>query len=51
MNSLAPLNEKAIEYLEKCEASWFNVAEGGKRRRQECIKYTCFLSMFRKSSR
>lgn len=33
MNSLAPLNEKQIEYIEKCKASWFNVAEGGKRGR------------------
>lgn len=33
MNNLSPLNEKQIEYIERCKASWFNVAEGGKRRR------------------
>lgn len=33
MNSLSPFNEKQINYIQKCKASWFNVAEGGKRRR------------------
>ena len=27
MNNLSPLNEKQIEYIERCKASWFNVAE------------------------
>jgi hypothetical protein len=43
MNELAPLNTKQTEYLKRCQASWFNIAEGGKRRRQECIELTCFL--------
>lgn len=33
MNSLSPLNIKQTKYIERCKASWFNVAEGGKRRR------------------
>ena len=31
MNELAPLNIKQSEYIHRCQASWFNVAEGGKR--------------------
>jgi hypothetical protein len=33
MNNLSPLNEKQIEYIERCKKSWLNIAEGGKRRR------------------
>jgi len=29
MNSYAPFNKKTINYLHKCQNSWFNVAEGG----------------------
>lgn len=29
MNSYAPFNKKTINYLNKCQNSWFNVAEGG----------------------
>lgn len=29
MNSYAPFNKKTINYLHKCQDSWFNVAEGG----------------------
>lgn len=49
MNELSPLDEKQINYLHRCGESWFNVAEGGKRRRQERAKRTGFLFMPRKS--
>ena len=29
MNSYAPFNKKAIDYLYRSKNSWFNVAEGG----------------------
>ena len=29
MNSYAPFNFKAVNYLRKTQTSWFNVAEGG----------------------
>jgi hypothetical protein len=29
MNSYAPFNKKTVNYLHKCQNSWFNVAEGG----------------------
>lgn len=31
MNKLAPLNQRQVNYFNKCQSSWFNVAEGGKR--------------------
>ncbi len=31
MNDLSPFDEKQINYIERCKASWLNVAEGGKR--------------------
>lgn len=31
MNNYAPFDEKTTEYIKKCQTSWLNVAEGGKR--------------------
>lgn len=29
MNPYAPFDEKEVEYINKCQCSWLNVAEGG----------------------
>ena len=42
MNSYAPFNKKTINYLHKCQNSWFNVAEGGKRGGKNVINALCF---------
>ena len=42
MNSYAPFNKKTINYLHKCQESWFNVAEGGKRGGKNVINALCF---------
>lgn len=42
MNNLAPLNEKQIEYIERCKTSWFNVAEGGKRGSKNVLNALAF---------
>ena len=31
MNEYSPFDEKQTEYIKKCQTSWLNVAEGGKR--------------------
>ena len=31
MNEYSPFDEKQTEYIQKCQTSWLNVAEGGKR--------------------
>ena len=51
MNQLAPFNTKQTEYIKQCQASWLNILEGREKRFKECGQLTCFLSMFRKSSR
>ena len=42
MNSYAPFNNKAINYLHRSKDSWFNVAEGGKRGGKNVINALCF---------
>lgn len=42
MNSYAPFNKKTINHLHKCQNSWFNVAEGGKRGGKNVIHALCF---------
>ena len=42
MNSYAPFNEKARNYLLRSKESWFNVAEGGKRGGKNVINALCF---------
>ena len=42
MNSYAPFNFKQINYLNKCNNSWFNVAEGGKRGGKNVLNALCF---------
>lgn len=42
MNSYAPFDVKQIEYLNKCQSSWFNVAEGGKRGAKNVINALSF---------
>ena len=42
MNSYAPFNNKAINYLLRSKDSWFNVAEGGKRGGKNVINAMAF---------
>ena len=42
MNSYAPFNERATDYLHRSETSWFNVAEGGKRGGKNVVNALCF---------
>ena len=35
MNRYADFDKKQTEYIKKCQTSWLNVAEGGKRGRKE----------------
>ena len=41
-NLYAPFNDKATDYMERCNHSWFNVAEGGKRGGKNVINALCF---------
>lgn len=42
MNSYAPFDTKQTEYMIKCQSSWFNVAEGGKRGAKNVINALAF---------
>ena len=42
MNDYAPFNINQIGYLDKCQTSWFNVAEGGKRGAKNVINALSF---------
>lgn len=42
MNSYAPFDVAQIEFLNKCQTSWFNVAEGGKRGAKNVINALAF---------
>ena len=42
MNEYAPFDEQQIEYLNRCQTSWLNVAEGGKRGAKNVINSLAF---------
>ena len=42
MNEYAPFDEKEVEYIKKCQDSWLNVAEGGKRGGKNVINSLAF---------
>lgn len=42
MNKIAPFTERQVDYLRKCLASWFNVAEGGKRGGKNVLQTMAF---------
>ena len=42
MNEYAPFDEKQVEYIKKCQTSWLNVAEGGKRGSKNVINSLAF---------
>ena len=42
MNNYAPFDEKQVDYINKCQTSWFNVAEGGKRGAKNVINALAF---------
>ena len=44
----APLNEKQINYICKCEDSWLNVAEGGKRAGKNLINLLAWAACIEK---
>ena len=50
MNEYSPFDEKQTEYIRKCQTSWLNVAEGGKRGAKNVVKYISFLYSVRKPS-
>lgn len=45
MNVPAPLSQRQIEYFYRCMASWFNVAEGGKRGGKNVLATLCFCTL------
>ena len=42
MNEYAPFDEKQVEYIKKCQSSWLNIAEGGKRGAKNVINSLAF---------
>lgn len=42
MNTYAPLVKTQVEYFNRCQYSWFNVAEGGKRGGKNVLNALCF---------
>ena len=42
MNKYASFDEKQVEYIKKCQTSWLNVAEGGKRGGKNVINSLAF---------
>ena len=42
MNNYAPFNKTTVSYLHRCQNSWFNVAEGGKRGGKNVINSLAF---------
>ena len=42
MNDYSPFDEKQTEYIQKCQSSWLNVAEGGKRGAKNVINTLAF---------
>ena len=42
MNEYAPFDEKQVEYIKKCQTSWLNIAEGGKRGAKNVINSLAF---------
>ena len=41
-NEYSPFDEKQAEYIQKCQNSWLNVAEGGKRGGKNVINVLAF---------